>query len=31
MRVIESISERLLRGQPAPIGNTGKPLADAVN
>jgi DNA-binding transcriptional LysR family regulator len=32
MRVIESISERLLRSQqPAPIGNPGKPLADAVN
>ena len=31
MRVIESISERLLRNQPAPIGNAGKPLADAVN
>ncbi len=31
MRVIESISERLLRNQPAPNGTAGKPLADAVN
>jgi DNA-binding transcriptional LysR family regulator len=32
MRVVESISSKLLKSQqPAPVGNTGKPLADAVN